>query len=33
MKACFATVRFSILVNGCLVGFFGSSRGLYQGDP
>uniref|UniRef100_A0A7N2QZ21 Reverse transcriptase zinc-binding domain-containing protein n=1 Tax=Quercus lobata TaxID=97700 RepID=A0A7N2QZ21_QUELO len=32
MKACFATVWFSVLVNGCLAGFFGSSRGLYQGD-
>ena len=33
MKACMSTVRFSVLVNGSLVGFFCSSRGLYQGDP
>ena len=33
MKACMSTVRFSVLVNGYLVGFFCSSRGLHQGDP
>ena len=28
----FSTVRFLVLVNGSLVGFFGSSRGLRQGN-
>ena len=32
LKTCVTTVRFSILVNGFLVGFFGSSKGLRQGD-
>ena len=27
------TVQFSVLVNGTLADFFGSSRGLRQGDP
>ena len=26
-------MQFSVLVNGTLVDFFGSSRGLRQGDP
>ena len=33
LKTCVTTVRFSVLVNRSLVGFFGSSRGLRPGDP
>jgi hypothetical protein len=33
MNFCISTARFSILVNGCLRGFFPSSRGLRQVDP
>ena len=32
IKACISIVKFSILVNGSPT-FFGSSRGLHQGDP
>ena len=30
---CISTVKFSILINGSLVYFFGSTRGVHQGDP
>ena len=30
---CIITARFSVLVNGVLVGFFPNSKGLRQGDP
>ena len=33
IKACVTSVRFSVLVNRSLEGFFGSSCGLRQGDP
>ena len=33
IKACVLFVRFSVLVNGSPEDFFGSSRGLRQGDP
>jgi hypothetical protein len=33
IKQCISTARFSVLINGVLSGFFGSSRGVLQGDP
>ena len=32
IRTCISTVQFSMLVNGALVDFFGSTRGLRQGD-
>ena len=32
IRTCISTVQFSILFNGSLADFFGSSRGLRQGD-
>ena len=33
IRTCISTVQFSVLFNGSPVDFFGSSRGLRQGDP
>ena len=33
LKTYVSTICFSILVNGSPISFFGSSRGLRQGDP
>ena len=33
IRICISIVRFSIMVNGSPLGFFGSSRGIRQGDP
>ncbi|XP_065628619.1 uncharacterized protein LOC136067152 [Quercus suber] len=33
IKCCILIVKFSILINGYLSDFFGSTRGLRQGDP
>lgn len=33
IRTCISTVQFSVLFNGSLADFFGSSRGLRQGEP
>ena len=33
IRYCISTVKFSVLINGSPSDFFGSSRGLRQGDP
>jgi hypothetical protein len=33
IQHCITSVRFSVLINGVPSGFFGSSRGVRQGDP
>ena len=33
IRCCISSVKFSILINGSPSDFFGSSRGLWQGDP
>ena len=33
ISTCISTVQFSVLFNGSPANFFGSSRGLKQGDP
>jgi hypothetical protein len=33
IKQCISTARFSVLINGTPFGYFGSSRGVRQGDP
>ncbi|KAL4653850.1 hypothetical protein ACB092_01G335600 [Castanea dentata] len=33
IRTCISTIQFSVLINGSPADFFGSSRGLRQGDP
>ncbi|CAM8908224.1 unnamed protein product [Rhodiola kirilowii] len=33
IRACISTVKYSVVINGSMEGYFSSSRGIRQGDP
>ncbi|KAL9674284.1 hypothetical protein QQ045_030555 [Rhodiola kirilowii] len=33
IRACISTVKYSVVINGGMKGYFSSSRGIRQGDP